>query len=93
MIQDDFFIMLNNIFNNLQKKGTDGYLILKLELPLNQLYKLYTKMEVSEITPIEMLNEEEKLKYWNIGKSFYTDKDTAIKASKAAYILNLITSP
>jgi len=91
MVKDDFFVMLNDIFNTLQKKGTDGFLILKLTIPFNQLYKLYLKMEVSEIKPIEMLNEGEKLKYWNIGKSFYSDEETAIKASKAAYMLDLIT--
>jgi hypothetical protein len=92
MIQDSFFVMLNDIYNDLQERNYDGYLILKLSLPLKQLNRLYDQMEVSEIKPIEMLTDEQKNKYWKIAKEFYTDKETAIKASKAAYMLDLISS-
>ena len=92
MVQDSFFILLNDIYNDLQERKYDGYLILKLSLPLKQLNRLYEKMEVSEIQPIEMLSQELKNKYWKIGKGFYNDQETAIKAAKAAYMLDLVTA-
>ena len=91
MLQDDFFILLNNLHNDLKDGGSDGYLLLKFTLPLNQLLRLYEKMEASEIPPIEMLTDEQKQKYWKIARGFYDDKETAIKASKAAYMLDLIS--
>lgn len=80
------------LFYELQEKGQNGYMLISLALPLDQLYKLYIKWEVSEIPPIETLSDEEKTKYWNIAKTFYTDQTTAIKASKSAYVLDLITN-
>ncbi len=93
MVQDDFLKLLKNIYNDLQERNYDGYLILKLSLPLKQLNRLYEKMEVSEIQPIEMLSQELKNKYWKIGKGFYPDsQEMAVKAAKAAYCLDLVTS-
>ena len=91
-MQDKFYVLMSDIFYNLEEKGGDGYLILKFSVPMHQLYLLYQKLEVSEIPPIETIDETLKLKYWNIAKTFYEDESTAVKASKAAYVLALITS-
>ncbi len=48
IFDDTFFILLNDMFNKIQDSHGDGYIILKFKIPLNQLYKLYTRMEVKE---------------------------------------------
>jgi len=92
IFDDTFFVLLNDMFNKIQDSHGDGYIILKFSIPLNQLYKLYTRMEVKEIMPIEMIEETEKKRHWEIAKKFYTDKEEAIIASKASYMLSLITN-
>lgn len=46
---------------------------------------------MDSIKPIEMLDEEQKQKYWAQAKRFYTDQNKRIQASRTAYVLESIT--
>jgi len=72
--------------------GMDYWCIVNCDIPIKVLNELYDKFMKDGIPPIENLTPEEKTKYWNVAKKYHTDQVTAIKASKAAYILSLITS-
>lgn len=91
-MRDPFIILMADMFYYLQDKGVDGYSLIKLDVPLKMLMHLYDRFEMSEIRPIEIIEEDKKQRYWNIGKSFYENKEEVIRASKAAYMLSLITS-
>jgi len=56
---------------------------------------VYNKLvREKEIEPLESLPQDKKEKYWELANTFCADRsnDDKIKASKAAYILELITS-
>jgi len=91
-MNDNLILLLSDIFFKMQSEGKDEYLMLKFSVPCNALYKLYNKLVQVDVPPIESINNDEKSKYWDIAKRYYTDKESAIKGSKAAYILSLITS-
>lgn len=91
-MKDGFIIFLVDMFFQREEKGSDKYLMIKFSLPLNAFYKLYLSLIQVDIKPIEVLADEEKTKYWELAKKYYTDKETAIKASKAIYMLSLITN-
>ena len=84
-----FFI---DLFYEIQDKGRDGYFLIAMSVPMEILFKLYEKLIKVDVAPIETLPEEEKLKYWNKARQYHSSEEKAIKASKAAYILSLITN-
>ena len=73
-------------------EGKDGYLIIKFVVPLSILSGLYERLKSIDVPPIETLTVEEKKKYWEIAKKYYESEQEAIKASKASYMLSLITN-
>ncbi len=73
-------------------EGKDGYLLIKFAVPLSILSGLYERLKSIDVPPIETLPIEEKERYWGIAKKYYQSESEAIKASKAAYILSLITN-
>ncbi len=91
-MNDSFIMFLTEMFFEREKKGLDAYLMLKFSIPLNELWKLYERLIQVDVPPIETLPQSEKEKYWNIAKMYHEEKDLAIKASKASYILSLITN-
>ena len=91
-MNDEFIMALTEMFFKREKDNKDAYLMIKSNVVLNIFYKLYNKLTLLDVPPIESLTSEEKTKYWDIAKRYYSDKDKAIKASKAAYILTLITN-
>ena len=91
-MNDNIILLLSDIFFKMQSEGKDEYLMLKFSVPCNALYKLYNKLVQVDVAPIEAITDQAKEKFWNIAKKYYTDKESAIMASKAAYILHLITS-
>jgi hypothetical protein len=72
--------------------GKDGFIIIKLSVPLKVLSELYERLKTIDVPPIETLPENEKLKYWAIAKKYYSIETEAVMASKAAYMLSLITN-
>lgn len=88
---ESLMLLLVSIFRSLQNKGFTGYSILKSSVTLKIFSDLYEKLSKVDVPPITSITEEEKNKYWNIAKEFYTEKEIRIKASKAAYLLNLLT--
>jgi len=68
-----------------------GYFIIQGVIAMQLLNELYNQFIRDAITPIEDLPEERKKKYWAIAKKYYQVKEHAIMASKAAYVLDLIT--
>jgi len=91
-MNDTFIMFLVDMYFKREKDGKDPYLMIKFTVPLNALYKLYNKLSQVDVPPIESLSSEEKTKYWLIAKRYHEDKSSAILASKASYILNLLTN-
>lgn len=91
-MKDPLIILFVDLFYKLEKDGKDGYIMLKLSVPLKLLYNLYEKLILVDVPAIEKIPLDEKEVFWNKEKEFYTDELTAIKASKAAYVLSLITN-
>lgn len=84
-----------NLFNKFLEEGKDEWIIVKGTVPvkiLNELYNKFINQKVEPITPLEHLTIEQKTKYWNISKKYYSDTEQRIRAAKAAYTLSLITS-
>lgn len=80
------------IFYKLQSEGKDSYLMLCSTVLVKVLYERYLQFLKEDIPPIESLTPELKTKYWNAAKKYYQTEPEAIKASKACYVLDLITS-
>lgn len=57
---------------------------------LNVLYRKFIGHKDAQ--PIEMLPIEKKEKYWRLACIYHNEEPERIKASKAAYVLELITS-
>lgn len=91
-MNDAFIMFLTDLYFQREKDGLDAYLMIKFTVPLNALWKLYERLIQVDVPPIEILPQEEKERYWNIAKKYHEEKDLAIKASKASYILSLITN-
>lgn len=85
-------MLFADIFNERTEKGKDGYLIIKFSVPLSILSGLYERLSKVDVPPIETLPIDEKKKYWSIAKQFYESESQAIIASKAAYMISLITN-
>lgn len=74
---------------HVDKQG--NYDILKNRGICKCLRNLYTLLVYfKEILPLEDLPEDEKLKWWNIGKQFHTETSDRILASSSAYVLDFI---
>jgi hypothetical protein len=87
------YIEFAQYFNDAEQKQKDsGYYLLGLKVPLQLLFNLYSNFLKDGITPIEEIPQEQKQKYFNISKRYYTETKDQIKASKAAYTLDLLTS-
>ena len=84
-----FFVEL---FNKEKQKSKDGFILLKSGIFISCFLMLYEKLILVDVMPIDSIPQNEKLKYWNIAKEYYTDKETAVKASKAAYMICLISN-
>lgn len=91
-MNNSLILLLVDLFYKLESEGKDGYLIIKLSVPLKLLYELYEKLIKVDVPPIETIPINQKEIFWNKAKQFYTNELQAIKASKAVYMLNLITS-
>jgi hypothetical protein len=89
---DNLIILFSDIFNQRVDEGKDGYFIIKFCVPLKVLCSVYERLKNVDVPPIESLPVEQKTKYWNIGKKYYESQENAILASKAAYIISLITN-
>ena len=57
---------------------------------LSELYKKF--LDKGEIISIEELPEDKKKMFWDISGRFYETKEQRVRASKASYVLSLITS-
>lgn len=75
------------------KEKDSGYFIIKGSVAMQLLVELYKQfLRDNDVKALEDLPVERKQKYWNIAKKYYTEKEHAILASKAAYTLDLISS-
>lgn len=92
MSHSSIYIVFSDYFNEQQENGGSGYMLIGLAVPLRLLYELYNTFIKDGIDPIENVSKDKKCKYFAIAQTFYTDTPTLIKASKAAYVLDLITS-
>lgn len=71
----------------------DGWRLLGSSVCIIVLLELYKKfLDKKEIVSIEELPTDKKQIYWDMAGRFYQNPTYRIKASKAAYVLELITS-
>jgi hypothetical protein len=91
-MNDELVRFLIDMFFKLEKEGKDAFILIKFSVPMGCFLNLYERLVLVDVPPLETLPVVEKEKYWNIAKTFYPDKEQAIKASKAAYMLSLITN-
>jgi len=90
---NEFYILIGNMFFKLKQLDNGSeWVIIKSSVCVKLLNELYYKFLKDEITPIEQLQEDKKWHYYNIACKFYNTKEQRVKASKAAYVLSLITS-
>lgn len=90
---ESIFIQFAESFMDAEKKEKNsGYYIINLTVPMRLLFELYNKFMNDGITPIENIPTEQKQKYFNISRKYYNDLKDQIKASKACYTLDLLTS-
>jgi len=93
MMGESLYMQFANSFLEAeQKEKNSGYYLINLIVPMRLLFELYNKFMNDKITPIEDLPTEQKLKYFNISKKYYNETKDQIKASKACYTLDLLTS-
>lgn len=66
--------------------------VLKTKVALSVLNIFYEKWIPNEIVELGKLPEDQKQKYWDIGCRYFESMQDRIKASKAVYVLELITA-
>lgn len=81
-----------NTFNELEAQGKDGFILIGSTVCVHLLSDLYKTFLKDGVEPIENIPIEKKKKYWEASKKYWGTEPEAIKASKAAYVLALITS-
>ncbi len=90
---EGIYILLGETFNIWNIKTGNGFDILKFSVPLKLLFELYNSLvSLKEIQVIQDLPTEKKQYYFDISKKYYQDTDQRVTASKAAYILEYLTS-
>jgi len=92
---DKLILYYASYFTELNEQNKDGYLLLTSTVAIMLLHELYNKFMKDGIEPIESLSKEQKEKFWIAAKKYCTEENKnkdRIKASKAAYVLSLITS-
>lgn len=78
-------------FLKLKEEGKDPYVITKGVVAIALLSGLYEKFINEGVVPLEQLPKEKKLLFWEKAKEFHEDHNERIKASKACYVLELLT--
>ncbi len=66
--------------------------VLKTHVSLSVLNALYENFILDGIDELGKLPQETKEKYWTIGCRYFEEMADRIKASKAVYVLELITA-
>lgn len=66
--------------------------VLKTHVSLSVLSALYERFTKEGIADMTNLPQEKKEKFWKIACKYYEEMGDRLKASKAAYVLSLITS-
>jgi hypothetical protein len=89
---DKLVIFFAEYFLKLKSEGKDEWLIIKSTVACGVLNETYRKFIFDGIPPIEKLTQEKKLFYYTLVCKYYEDTEQIIKASKAAYVLELITN-
>lgn len=69
-----------------------GFELLRFEVIVSVLHCVYNIFIIDNIEPIEQIPKEKKEKYFDISKRYFEKTNQRIRASKAAYTLELITS-
>ena len=84
-------LLINYYYDYFTDKTKNGFDLLCSSVCIMILVGLYNRFIKEYIAPIEGIDEEKKLLYWEQAKRFYQDKQKRINAMKAAYVLDLIT--
>lgn len=70
----------------------ETFKLIRAKSVVSVLYHLYQTFIKEGTIPIESLPKEKKIKYYQIACAYYSSLKERIKASKAMYVLELITS-
>ena len=80
------------IYGHYFAKSGGSFSILRLKVVikiLESVYRFYVRTE--QIMPINSIDQVEQRRYWNLSGEYFEDKDLRITASKAAYLLEIMT--
>jgi hypothetical protein len=90
---EKLYLLIADSFFDLQKEGKDQWVLIKFTVPTRILCELYEKLlREGEIIAINLIEQDKKQKYYDIACRYWNNKASRIQASKAAYVLSLITS-
>ncbi len=67
-------------------------LVFKTKVALSVLNSLYVKFLTDGVVSMEKIPQEKKEKYWATACKYFEEMGDRLKAAKAAYVLELITS-
>lgn len=79
-------------FRQLKKENKEGWGIVKGSVAMELLNDLYDSLTGHGVPTLEQLPEDVKRKYWDISGKHFSDMAKRIEMSKAAYIIDLITT-
>lgn len=84
--------LIEYYYNYFLGEKNNGFLLLCSGVCISIMSSMYNKwVNNLEIQGIELLPEEQKLKFWNLACKYQTESDKRIMASQAAYALELMT--
>lgn len=84
--------LIRYYYDYFMDENNDGYRLLCSSVCVNMLNGIYLCFMKEGIEPLESLSQEKKEMFWEQAIKYYPDTERRIRASKAAYILTLITS-
>jgi len=84
-------VMYVDYYNKHGEEKTYDF-VLKTHVALNVLNSLYDNFMKDGVPDMSLLPVERKQKYWDVACKHYEEMGDRLKASKACYVLSLITS-
>lgn len=84
--------LIQYYYDYFTNEKNDGYRLLCSSVCVNMLNGLYLCFMKDGIEPLENLPQERKEKLWSHAIKYYPEKEKRIRASKAGYVLELITA-
>lgn len=84
--------LIQYYYSYFMDENNDGYRLLCSSVCVNMLNGIYLCFIKEGIEPLESLPQEKKQMFWEQAIKYYPDTERRMRASRAAYVLTLITS-